>query len=78
MFNDVSVSSAYSFASKKLRVIYVIIDVYRVTVGVVKVAIAICVFINRHTTDPALTNDIPILMDFTLTNNIFKFYNHHY
>ena len=28
-------------------------------------------FHNRHTTDPALINDIPILMDIILTHNLF-------
>ena len=41
MYNDVSFSSAYSFSSRKLRVNYGIPDVYRVTAGVVKVAVAI-------------------------------------
>ena len=35
-------------------------------------------FLNRHTTDPALINDIPILIDFILTHNRFKFNNDHY
>ena len=35
-------------------------------------------FLNRHTTDPALINDIPILTDFILTHNLFKFNNDHY
>ena len=35
-------------------------------------------FYNRHTTDPALMNDIPILIDFILTHNLFKFSNDHY
>ena len=35
-------------------------------------------FFNRHTTDPALINDIPILIDFFLTHNLFKFNNDHY
>ena len=39
--NDVSFSSAYSFSSRKLRVNYGILDVYRVTAGVVKVVVAI-------------------------------------
>ena len=42
MFNEVGVSSEYSFSSKKLRVNYGIIDVHQVTSGVVKVAVAIC------------------------------------
>ena len=41
MLNGVSVSSAYSFVSMKLRANYGIIDVYMVTAGVVKVAVAI-------------------------------------
>ena len=40
MFNEICVSSAYSFVSNKLRVIYGIHDVYRFTVGVVKVVVA--------------------------------------
>ena len=35
-------------------------------------------FLNRHTTDPALINDIPILIDCILTHNLFKFNNDHY
>ena len=35
-------------------------------------------FFKRHTTDPALINDIPILIDFILTHNLFKFNNDHY
>ena len=35
-------------------------------------------FLNRHTTDPALINDIPILIDFILTHDLFKFNNDHY
>ena len=35
-------------------------------------------FLNRHTTDPALINDIPILIKFILTHNLFKFNNDHY
>ena len=35
-------------------------------------------FHNRRTTDPALINDIPILIDFILTHNLFKFNNYHY
>ena len=35
-------------------------------------------FIDRHSTDPALRNDIPILIDFILTHNLFKFNNDHY
>ena len=35
-------------------------------------------FINRHTTDPALINEIPILVDFILNHNLFKFNNDHY
>ena len=45
MFNEVSVSSAYSFVSKKLRVNYRILDVYQVTASVVKVTVAICEFL---------------------------------
>ena len=37
MFNEVCVSSAYSFVSKKLKVNYGIFDLYRVTAGVVSV-----------------------------------------
>ena len=33
-------------------------------------------FHNKHTTDPALINDIPILIDFILTHNLFN--NDHY
>ena len=40
-----SVSSAYSSVSEKLRVNYGIFDVYRVTAGVVNVAVAICRFL---------------------------------
>ena len=35
-------------------------------------------FRNRHITDPALINDIPILIDFILTHNLLKFNNDHY
>ena len=35
-------------------------------------------FHNRHTTDPALVNDIPILIDFILTHYLLKFNNDHY
>ena len=35
-------------------------------------------FHNRHTTDPSLINDIPILVDFILNHNLFKFNNDHY
>ena len=35
-------------------------------------------FLNRHTTDPALINDIPIFIDFILTHNLLKFNNDHY
>ena len=35
-------------------------------------------FRNRHTTDPALINDIPILIDFILTHNPIKFNNDHH
>ena len=35
-------------------------------------------FLDRHTTDPALINDIPILIDFILTHSLFKFNNDHY
>ena len=35
-------------------------------------------FHNRYTTDPALINDIPILIDFILTHNLLKFNNDHY
>ena len=45
MFNEVCVSSAYSFVSKKLRVNNGILYVYRMTAGVVKVAVAICGFL---------------------------------
>ena len=45
MINEVSVSSAYSFVSKKLRVNYGIFHMYRVTAGVVKVAVDICGFL---------------------------------
>ena len=45
MFNEVCVSRAYSFVSKKLSVGYEIRDVYRVTAGVVKVAVAISEFL---------------------------------
>ena len=41
MFNEVSISSAYSFVSTKLRVNCGILDVHRITAGVVKVAVAI-------------------------------------
>ena len=39
MFNEVCVSSAYSFVSCKLRVNHGTLDMYRVTAGVVKVAV---------------------------------------
>ena len=42
VFNEVYVSSAYYFVSMKLRVNYIILDVYRMTAGVVKVAVANC------------------------------------
>ena len=45
MFNEICVSSAYSFVSKKLRVNYGMFDVYRVTAGVVKVAVDIYGFL---------------------------------
>ena len=45
MFNEVCVSSTYSFVSEKLGVNYGILDVYRMTAGVVKVAVAICGFL---------------------------------
>ena len=45
VFNEVCVSSAYSFVSKKLRVNYGILDVYRVTACIVKVAVDICEFL---------------------------------
>ena len=45
MFNEVCASSAYSFVSKKLKVNYGILDVYRMTAGVVKVAVAIWGFL---------------------------------
>ena len=45
MFNEVCASSAYSFVSKKLRVNYGILYMYRVTAGVVKVVVAICRFL---------------------------------
>ena len=35
-------------------------------------------FLNRYTTDPALINDIPILIDFILTRKLFKFNNDDY
>ena len=35
-------------------------------------------FLSRHTTDPALVNDILILKDFILTHNLFKFNKDHY
>ena len=35
-------------------------------------------FLNRHTTDSALINDIPIFINFILTYNIFKFNNDNY
>ena len=34
--------------------------------------------LSRHTTDPALMNDISILIDFIHTHNLFKFNNDHY
>ena len=43
MFNDVCGSSANSFVSKKLRVNYGIVDVYRATAGAVKVAVSFLV-----------------------------------
>ena len=44
MFNEVNVYNAYSSVSKKLRDNYGILDMYRLKVGVVKVAVAICGF----------------------------------
>ena len=35
-------------------------------------------FLDRHTTDPALINDIPISIDFVFTHNTLKFNNDHY
>ena len=35
-------------------------------------------FLDRHTTDLALINDIPILIDFILTRKLFKFNNDDY
>ena len=35
-------------------------------------------FLNRHTSDPALINDIPVFIDFILTHNLIKFNNVHY
>ena len=35
-------------------------------------------FLNRNTTDPALINNIPILIDFILTHNLLIFNNDHY
>ena len=35
-------------------------------------------FHNRYSTDPALINDFPILIDFILTHNLFKLNNDHY
>ena len=40
MFNEVFVSIAFSFVSKKLRVNYGILDVHQVTAGVVKLAMS--------------------------------------
>ena len=48
MFNEVCVSSAYAFVSKKLRVNYGIFDMYRMTTGVVSVAVAIYIYIYAH------------------------------
>ena len=39
---------------------------------------ACSLFHNKRTTDPALINGIPILIDFILTHNLFKFNNDHY
>ena len=39
MLIEVCVCGAYSFVSKKLRVSYEVLDVYRVTAGVVKVSV---------------------------------------
>ena len=41
MFDEVCVSCAYTFVSKKLRVNYGILDVFWMTAGVVKVVVAI-------------------------------------
>ena len=35
-------------------------------------------FLNRHNADPAVINDIPILINFILTHNLIKFNNNHY
>ena len=51
VFNEVCVSSAYYFASMKLKVNYGILNVYRVTAGVVKVAMAICGFLVQGSRD---------------------------
>ena len=51
MFNEVCVSIAYSFVSKKMRVNYGILDVHRVIASVVKVAVAICGFIVQSSID---------------------------
>ena len=34
-------------------------------------------FLNRHTSDPALINDIPVLIGFILTHKLMKFNNDH-
>ena len=39
---------------------------------------ACCSLHNRHTNHPALINHFPILIDFILTHNLFKFNNDHY
>ena len=36
------------------------------------------IFLNRHTTDPALIIDFSILIDVILTHILFKFNNDHY
>ena len=51
MFNEVCFSSAYSLASEKQGVDYGILDVYRVTAGVVNVTVAIFGFLVQGNKD---------------------------
>ena len=51
MFNEVCISSAYSFVFMKLRVNYGILHMYRVAGGVVKTAVAICGFLVQGSKD---------------------------
>ena len=55
MFTEVCVSSAYSFECEKLRVNYGILHAYRVTAGIVKVAVGICGFLVYGSKDFVLS-----------------------